>query len=140
MSTTPTPQLDFEDHETITVGTIRESNMLDAMNVTDFGNEIVDYVKNKPDMHLLLNFKSVDYMSSAALTELLRVNDAVRKNGGQVRLCGLSAEIRKIFEITNLEKLFFIHDDDTVEQALKRFQRSLAIAAEEEAWSSPDKG
>ena len=77
-------------------------------------------------------------MSSAALTELLRVNEALRNAGGSVRLCGLSTNIRKVFQITNLEKLFVIHEGDNVGMALKRFERSLAVAAEEDSWSGPD--
>ncbi len=131
------PRLSFEVHGPITVGTLDEANMLDAMNVTEFGNEVLKYVDSKQQLQLLLNFQNVDYMSSAALTELLRINEAVRKLSGSVRLCGLTKDIRKVFQITNLEKLFVIHEDDTVNAALKRFERSLAIAAEENSWTGP---
>ena len=134
MAANPTPQLTFEVHGPITVGTVDESNMLDAMNVTEFGNEVLEYIKDKPGINLLLNFEHVDYMSSAALTELLRINDALRSSGGRVRLCGLTRDIRKVFQITNLEKLFVIHDDDDLKSAMRRFERSLAVAAEEENW------
>lgn len=134
------PQLKFETQGPITVGTVCNSNMLDAMNVTDFGNEVLDHVKGKKDLNLLLDFHTVDYMSSAALTELLRINDEVRRNGGSVRLCGLSKDIRKVFQITNLEKLFVIHDGDSVDQASRRFARSLEVAAKEDSWGQADTG
>ena len=78
MTTKPTSQLNFEVRGNITVGTIQASNMFDAMNVTEFGNEAIEYLKEKPGTKLLLNFESVDYMSSAALTELLRINEEVK--------------------------------------------------------------
>lgn len=138
MAANRAPQIKFSEHGRVTVGTVCESNMLDALNVTEFGNEVLEYVKDKQGLNLLLNFENVDYMSSAALTELLRINETVRRNGGSVRLCGLTKDIRKVFQITNLEKLFVIHEDDSLDKAIKRFERSLAIAAEEEAWSAPD--
>lgn len=134
MTMNNTPQLSFDKHGVITVGTISEANMLDAMNVTEFGNEVLAFVKGKDGVHLLLNFEHVDYMSSAALTELLRINENLRKTNGSVRLTGLTKDIRKVFQITNLEKLFVIHDDDAVDQAVSRFERALSITAEDDAW------
>ena len=136
MTTNNTPQLSFDERGTITVGTISDANMLDAMNVTEFGNEVLAFVKGKDGVHLLLNFANVDYMSSAALTELLRINENLGQANGSVRLTGLTSDIRKVFQITNLEKLFVIHDDDTVDEAVNRFERALSIAAEDDAWSA----
>ncbi len=136
MTTNNAPQLTFTDHGDITVGTISEANMLDAMNVTEFGNEVLNFLKGKQGIHLLLNFENVDYMSSAALTELLRINENLNKANGSVRLTGLTTDIRKVFQITNLEKLFVIHDDDVLDQAVSRFERALSIAAEDDAWSA----
>jgi anti-sigma B factor antagonist len=110
--------------------------MLDAMNVTEFGNEVLNFLKGKQGIHLLLNFENVDYMSSAALTELLRINENLNKANGSVRLTGLTNDIRKVFQITNLEKLFVIHDDEAVDQAVSRFERALSIASEDDAWSA----
>ena len=134
MTTNNTPQLSFDERGAITVGTISDANMLDAMNVTEFGNEVLAFVKGKDGVHLLLNFANVDYMSSAALTELLRINENLQKANGSVRLTGLTKDIRKVFQITNLEKLFVIHDDDSVDVAVSRFERALSIAAEDDAW------
>ena len=136
MTTNNAPQLTFTDHGDITVGTISEANMLDAMNVTEFGNEVLNFLKGKQGIHLLLNFENVDYMSSAALTELLRINENLTKANGSVRLTGLTNDIRKVFQITNLEKLFVIHDDDALDKAVSRFERALSIAAEDDAWSA----
>lgn len=140
MSTDSEPIVKFEQRGPITIGTVHSTEMLDGMNVNDFGNELLTYVEANPGSHLLVDFESVRYMSSAGLTELLRINEALKKSNGSVRLCGLSKDIRKVFQITNLEKLFVIHEGDHVANAAKRFERSLAIAAEEDAWAHPDAG
>jgi len=138
MPTNQNPLLTFEEQGAITLGTVTGTNMLDGVSVPAFGNEAIAYIEGKAGLHLLLDFKQVEYMSSAALTELLRINEELRKTKGSVRLCNLSNEIRKVFQITNLEKLFVIHENDSTAAATKRFERSLAVASEEDTWSNPD--
>lgn len=140
MPANPQAQLSFEEHGKITVATIHDANMFDTVNVSHFGNTVLEFIKDKPGLRLLLNFEKVDYMSSAALTELLRINEALRKDKGTVRLCNLTKDIRKVFEITNLEKLFVIHENDDVQTALTRFERSLSVAADDSAWAAFDEG
>ena len=130
----------FDDHAPITVGTIHSTDILDGANVSQFGSEVITYIGTHAGIHLLLDFGGVKYMSSAGLTELLRINESLKKDEGSVRLCGLTKNIRKVFEITNLEQLFVIHDDDSVDAATKRFERSLAVAAKEDAWAHPEPG
>ncbi|MFO7973104.1 MAG: STAS domain-containing protein [Candidatus Hydrogenedentota bacterium] len=127
------PLVTFETVDNITVGHIGAASVLDAVNVTQFGNEVLEFVKKHPGINLMLNFANVDYLSSAVLTELLRINQAVQDARGNLRLCGLKNEVRKVFEITNLDKIFTIYGD--YQQALKRFERSLDVAEQESAWS-----
>lgn len=129
----------FEQRGRITVATVQAASVLDALNVNEFGRQVLDYVKDKPELHLLLNFSSVKYLSSAALTELLRVNEAIRTVKGALRLTGLNPDIRDVFRITNLDKIFVIYEGET-DSALRKFERSLAIAAQEQAWTDPGKG
>lgn len=136
MSAPTEPLVSFDDREIVHVGTIRTSSVLSAGNVAEFGNEVLAYVAAHPGVNLVLNFEHVDYLSSAVLNELLRINKAVHTGGGQLRLCAVSAVILEVFQITNLDKLFTIHTDD-LESDIKRFKRSLEIAAQEAAWDDP---
>jgi anti-anti-sigma factor len=131
----PVQLVEFADGDPITVGTIVSTSVLDMTNVMPFGEQVTTYVAAHPGIHLLLNFENVTYMASSALTELLRINDAVVAVDGSMRLCNLSRDMQKVFEITNLNTLFVIHDEDTVDKAKTRFERSLAVAAEEDAWA-----
>lgn len=129
--------LDFSQEGAIIVGTIRTSSVLSAINVAEFGNEVVAYVESRPGINLLLNFEHVDYLSSAVLTELLRVNKAIEGVNGKLRLCSLSKVILEVFQITNLDKMFTIYNEDR-DGGLRRFQRALDIEAEEAAWKEPN--
>ena len=128
--------VDFVEEGNIVVGTIRTTSVLSAINVADFGNEVVAFIVGRPGINLLLSFENVDYLSSAVLTELLRINKAIQEAQGQLRLCSVSKVILEIFQITNLDKMFAIYHDD-VTGGIRRFLRSLEVAAEEAAWKDP---
>jgi anti-anti-sigma factor len=123
----------FEEVDNITIGRVGAASVLDAVNVTQFGNEVLELVKSRSGLNLMLDFENVDYLSSAVLTELLRINQAVESQNGNLRLCGLKPDVRKVFEITNLDKVFTIYGDHKT--AIKRFARSLEVAEQESAWS-----
>jgi len=122
----------FEKQGAITVATIKATRVLDALNVTEFGQELLKYVNEHPATNLLINFEHVHYLSSAVLTELLRIKEALESTNGSLRLCALNKDIRRVFEITNLDKIFTIYDDPST--APQRYERSLQIEAEDQAW------
>lgn len=124
--------LSFETHGPITVGEVKTASVLDAMNVTEFGQELSAHAQAHPGVNLLLDFGQVDYLSSAVLTELLKVHQIAEKTGGSLRLCALNGDIRNVFEITNLNKMFVIYDE--CEEGVRKFTRSLEIEAQDQAW------
>ena len=130
------PLVDFTRRGRIDVGTIHVSSVLSAINITAFGAEVLAYIAKRPGLNLLLDFQNVDYLSSAVLTELLKIKKSVLDSEGRLRLCGLSKTILEVFEITNLDKLFDLHQDD-LEPNLQRFERSLDIAIQDAAWKDP---
>jgi anti-anti-sigma factor len=125
--------LHWEQHESIHVGTIRTSSVLSEVNVTEFGNQVLRYIEAHPKVNLLLSFEHVDYLSSTVLTELLRIKRAIDESEGHLRLCAISPVIREVFEITNLDRVFVIHEDG-VEEDLHRFRRQLEFEDEDAAW------
>jgi len=130
--------VEFKQEGPITVGRILTASVLDARNVDQFVEELLDYVKGHPGIHLVLDFGRVTYFSSAVLGGLVRALKAVATDNGSMRLCGLAPMIRELFEITNLDKAFIIEKD--VKTALTRFERSLQVTAEDEAWQKSRKG
>jgi anti-sigma B factor antagonist len=131
---TPEPLLQFEPDESISVGTVANSSMLDGVVVADFGRELLAHINANKGVHLLLDFEQVEYLSSATLTELIKANDAAVAGGGGLRLCGLSPDIEKVFAITKFDKLFDIHPGEKRDRAAQRYKRSLALSQEEDAW------
>jgi len=133
MSEGDQPLVEFQARGRITIATIKSSSVLSMLNVTRFGKELLDFVRANPRLNLLMNFENVDYLSSAVLTELLKVRNAVEAVEGRLRLCAVSPVIHEVFEITNLDKIFIIHPDG-VEADIKRFERQLEVAEEQAVW------
>ena len=134
MSTENLTYVTFEEDASITIGTLSNTKMLEGTTVTDFGAQVLEYATARTDLNLLLDFAIIDYLASAALTELIKTNDAVVAGGGALRICGLLPNIEKVFEITNFTKVFEISPGEGVEHAKARFKRAIVISKEEEAW------
>ena len=139
MSESKSSIMKFKKAGNMVVGTVHTTNMLDSITVEDFGAEVVKVVDRFPGIHLLLNFEKVDFLSSAALSELIRIHEAADKTLGIVRLCGISKDIHKVLKITKLDTLFNFNPDDDVSTAVEKMRRSAERAGEEKAWREQNK-
>lgn len=115
--------ISYKKYGAITVATVCASRVIDSASVTEFGDEVLAFIEDRPGTYLLLNFTKVDYMSSSMLTELLRFRDEFRRRGGSMRICGLRKEMRQVFEVTKLDKIFHIEDD--YKRCLKGFNEEV---------------
>jgi anti-sigma B factor antagonist len=120
----PELDLDFIQNGQITIATIVHAKMLDATNVRSFGDKAIAHIESNPNTKLLVNFEHIQYMSSAGLTELLRMNEALKPSGHVVHLFGLNKDIYNVFRITNLHTVFTIHTTDTLDEAAQEFNNA----------------
>lgn len=68
---------------------------------------------------VVINLSNVAYVDSSGLATLVEALQKTKSNGGRLRLAGLCAKVKSLFEITKLEKLFEIFS--TEEDAVKAF-------------------
>lgn len=59
---------------------------------------------------LVLNDSRIEHMSSAGLRVLLYAQREARQRGGDVRLFGANAQVRRVIELAGLERLLSIRD------------------------------
>ena len=59
----------------------------------------------------VLDLSAVTVMDSCGLSVLISVKKAIEADGGRIGLAGLSPMIRRLFEITKLDRVFEIHAD-----------------------------
>lgn len=60
---------------------------------------------------LVVDLTSVAFIDSSGLATLIEALQAVGKYGGKMRLCGLSPEVRKLFDLAKLSTIFDLRDD-----------------------------
>jgi len=66
---------------------------------------------------LVVDLEDVSFVDSSGIAALVRAMKAARQKGGDVRLCGLQAPVRIIFELTRLDKAFEILPDAATAEA-----------------------
>ena len=101
---------------------IDESRLLDCATIEQCYREIVDVLEATEEKNALLHFGRVTFMSSAALGMLIRVNKKCSEHKIMLKLCNVAPEIRQVFKITGLDRLFAIYADPT--QAMDAFKKS----------------
>lgn len=77
-------------------------------------SQIPAHIKN-----IVLDFSEVDFIDSSCLGALIALTRKIRAEKGDIRIAALKEEVRSIFQITRLDKIFQIFD--TVDQAQKSF-------------------
>lgn len=97
-----------------------DRNILDEANIQAIGEEIAGLIERAATPRLLISFKDVDHLSSAALGTLIKINQTIQARQGQLRLADIDPQIYEVFQITRLNRLFEIHG--TSDDALKSFE------------------
>ena len=90
-----------------------DRKILDEAIIQELGSELQQVLEQSGKSNMLLCFENVEFLSSAALGKLIKLNVTVKKNGGQLKLSNIRPEIYEVFAITKLNKVFEIHDDET---------------------------
>ena len=89
-----------------------DAKILDEASIDDIGRQLFELVKQHPSIKLLLDFSTVQYLSSAALGMLITLNKRVAETKGKLVLCSIRPQIYEVFKITKLNLVFDIVGDE----------------------------
>ena len=103
-----TAQLTITQHKDIEVVEFTNNKILDEANIAEIGNTLNGLIEQRDHPKLLLDFATVDHLSSAALGMLINANNRIRQKNGQLRLANIKPQIFEVFVITKLNQLFRI--------------------------------
>lgn len=103
----------------VTVVNFSDASILDTQQVQDIGEELYALVDKYARRKVVLDFEKVRFLSSSALGVLITLRKKADQIKGKVVLCNLRDEIRKVFKITNLDRMFEFYDSE--EKALGTF-------------------
>ena len=116
MSNESQGNLEITEQKNVTVVEFQDRKILEELLITQIGEKLDQLVGTQDNMKLLLTFKNVDHLSSAAFGMLVALHNKVKKTKGRLMLSDINPQIYEGFEITKLDRTFEIHP--TAQQAL----------------------
>ena len=90
-----------------------EGQNLDAQDVPEFKNAMMGLIDSSAKKHVVLELNSLEFIDSSGLGSLLSVLRHLNSQGGDLRLTKMNSQVRAMFELVRMHKLFEIfHDTD----------------------------
>jgi anti-sigma B factor antagonist len=89
------------------VRVLQPSGSLDATKSQDFRQKITDFLESGTKI-VLVDFKDVTFMDSSGLGALVLAFKALRAADKKLVLCSINEQIRILFELTGMDKVFEI--------------------------------
>ncbi len=108
MADTPAPPVAISQEKDVRVIEFTNNRILDEANIAEIGSTLKGLIDERDNPKLLLDFSTVDHLSSAALGMLINANNSIKQRNGQLRLTNIKPQIYEVFVITKLNKLFRI--------------------------------
>ena len=90
---------------------------LDASNVDEFKSSMTPVLE--ANTKLVFDLHRLRFTDSSGLGAFLSCLRHVNARGGDVKLCGLSPQVRAVFELVRLHRIFDIYS--TPEEAIRAF-------------------
>jgi anti-sigma B factor antagonist len=93
-----------------------DKKIVDSTSIEQLGEELNSLVTEEKRDAILLNFEGVEFLSSAALNKLISLNGKVKSIQGRLKFCNVKPDIKEVFSITKLDRVFDIRksEDDAV--------------------------
>ncbi|MEC4866795.1 MAG: STAS domain-containing protein [Jaaginema sp. PMC 1078.18] len=89
---------------------VEPSGILDGTKATQFRQQISESV-NKGAEIILIDFKNVTFMDSSGLGALVLALKTVRAAGIKMYICSINEQIKMLFELTSMDRVFEIYPD-----------------------------
>jgi anti-anti-sigma factor len=86
---------------------VQPSGILDGVSTNQLRREIIDIIENGANI-VLVDFQDVTFINSAALGALVSTLKLVRAAGAELVLCSLTEQVKMMFELTKMNRVFKI--------------------------------
>jgi len=108
---------------------------IDTRTVNDFKVLLKD-IERRGKREIILNYKEVDYVSSAGYGSLLKFCVESKKKGIQVLVTGMRKEIKNIFDIMELYRFVDYREDIEIPEMIKqeKYEEKIEIPSDIEGW------
>ena len=88
--------------------TFKNPRLVDEEQLSKIEADILQLGESQPGTNMTLDFKKVQFMSSAALGFLVKLQKNITLGRGSLKLRNMSKQIYEVFKITKLHKVFTI--------------------------------
>ena len=95
------------------------SGRIDVSLANNIEEKLMEIIKSNSADSILLDFSSVEYMSSSGFRVAISILRAMKDRGGIIKLCSIQDEVQKVFDLIELAPLFEIYS--TEKEALESF-------------------
>ena len=114
------PKISVQYIQDVTVAIIADEKILEEDQIAAIENAVMPLIDQSPGLSLVLDFEKVQFLSSAVLGLLIRINKKVLESDGKLSLCCIDPKILEVFKITRLDNVFTICQtrDDAVEELM----------------------
>ncbi|MBN2561775.1 MAG: STAS domain-containing protein [Phycisphaerae bacterium] len=102
-------RLKVREADGVSVIEFADRKILDELCIQEIQEELSELVASRSAGHLLLSFKNVEHLSSAALGMLITMQKRVEDQKGKMKLSDINPQIYEVFKITRLNRMFDIH-------------------------------
>ncbi|MGD0516544.1 MAG: STAS domain-containing protein [Thermoguttaceae bacterium] len=100
---------------------LTDAKILDAPLIEQIHQEMAKIIGETEQRNVILDFREVKFLSSAALGMLILVNKMCKEYKINLKLCNIEPDIAQIFKITGMNKVFAIYK--TAEDVHAAFQK-----------------
>ncbi len=90
---------------------VRPSGILDGTQANKLRNEINERLKKESEV-VLIDLKDVTFIDSSGLGALVSSLKMVRTKGGKLFICSINDQIRMLFELTSMDRVFKVYKDE----------------------------
>ena len=91
---------------------ITDTKILDEGTILQTGKDLMDLLPRAAGRKYLVNFRHVQFMSSAMIGKLVMLHKKAKADGVDFRLCNITPNVMEVFKLTRLNKIFTIETDE----------------------------
>lgn len=98
---------------TTNLKTLEPAGILDGATTNELKLQVTDLLHEGIDI-VLLDMNQVTFMNSTGIGAMVAMLKIVRAKGKQIYLCGLTEQVKMLFELTKMDRVFktFIDQQD----------------------------
>lgn len=113
--------INLRNHNGIVI--IDISGYLDAYTANDLEQTIFKTIQGG-DYKIIVNFKELDYISSAGLGVFMAFIEEIREKNGDIKLSNMNSKVFSVFDLLGFPMLFDIHKEEAF--LIEKFSSSIA--------------